>query len=86
MSETPWLSHNNQPNKYNLGKLYDNRYFILWAFYSSMYVNEKEEHYSFSFDSVIYAVGGNLGLFLGNAKNGCNLVKITKKVLIFIFL
>ena len=44
-----------------------------------MYVNEKEEHYSFSFDSVIYAVGGNLGLFLGNAKNCRNLMEITKK-------
>ena len=62
------MYHNNQSNKYNLGKLYDDRYFILWAFYSSMYVYEKVEHYSFSFDSVIYAIGGSLGLFLGNAK------------------
>ena len=37
----------------------------MWAFFESMYVDEKVEHYSFTFDNLIYSIGGNLGLFLG---------------------
>ena len=38
---------------------------MIWAFYSSLVVFEKVEHYSFNFDNVIIAIGGNMGLFLG---------------------
>ena len=44
---------------------YGQGYYIIWAFYSSLYVNEKVEQYLFDFDSALVAVGGSLGLFLG---------------------
>ena len=40
-------------------------YFVVWAYYSSLYVTEKKETYIFDFDSALVAVGGSLGLFLG---------------------
>ena len=46
-------------------KVYGDGYFIIWVFYSSLYVEEKIETYVFDFDSAIVAVGGSLGLFLG---------------------
>ena len=46
-------------------KIYGEGYHIVWAFYESTYVNEKVEHYSFTFDNLIFSIGGNLGLFLG---------------------
>ena len=46
-------------------KVYGDGYFIIWSFYSSLYVNEKVETYIFDFDSALVAVGGSLGLFLG---------------------
>ena len=49
----------------NERKVFGDGYCVVWAFYSSMYVFEKVEHYSFYFDNVIYAIGGNMGLFLG---------------------
>ena len=44
---------------------YGEGYFITWAFYSTLYVNEANETYIFDFDSALVAVGGSLGLFLG---------------------
>ena len=49
----------------NERKFYGDGYYIVWAFFSSMYVKEKVEHFAFSFDNLLVAVGGNLGLFLG---------------------
>ena len=46
-------------------KVYGEGYCIIWAFYSSLYVNEKIETYVFDFDTALVAVGGSLGLFLG---------------------
>ena len=46
-------------------KVFGDGYCIIWAFYSSLYVFEKVEHYFFNFDNIIFATGGNLGLFLG---------------------
>ena len=46
-------------------KVYGKGYCIIWAFYSSLYVNEKIETYVFDFDTALVAVGGSLGLFLG---------------------
>ena len=46
-------------------KVYGEGYFIVWAFYSSLYVNERIETYVFGFDTALVAVGGSLGLFLG---------------------
>ena len=44
---------------------YGDGYFIIWSYYSSLYVKEKVETYLFDLDAVIVAVGGNLGLFMG---------------------
>ena len=49
----------------NERKFYGDGYYIVWAFFSSLYVQEKVEHFSFSFDNLLVAIGGNLGLFLG---------------------
>ena len=46
-------------------KVYGEGYCIIWAFYSSLYVNEKIETYVFDFDSALVAVGGIFGLYLG---------------------
>ena len=46
-------------------KKYGDGYYIIWAFYSSLNVNEKIETYVFDFTSALVAVGGSLGLFLG---------------------
>ena len=46
-------------------KIYGDGYFIIWQFYSTLYVNEKVETYIFDFDSALVAIGGSLGLFLG---------------------
>ena len=46
-------------------KIYGKEYFIIWSFYSTLYVNEKIEQYIFDFDSALVAIGGTLGLFLG---------------------
>ena len=46
-------------------KTYGDGYFIIWQFYSSLYVNEKVEKYMFDFDTALVAIGGSLGLFLG---------------------
>ena len=46
-------------------KIYGQGYYIIWAFYSTLYVNEKVETYLFDFDSTLVAIGGSLGLFLG---------------------
>ena len=44
---------------------YAKGYYIIWAFYSSLHVETKNENYVFDFDSALVAVGGSLGLFLG---------------------
>lgn len=44
---------------------YGDGYLIIWAFYSSLNVEEKIETYVFDFNSAIIAVGGSLGLFVG---------------------
>ena len=46
-------------------KVFGDGYFIVWAFYSSLYVSEKTETYVFDFDSALIAVGGSLGLYVG---------------------
>ena len=46
-------------------EIYGDDYYIIWAFYSSLYVKEKVEYYLFDFDTALIAVGGSLGLFLG---------------------
>ena len=46
-------------------KKYGDGYFIIWAFYSSLNVNEKIETYVFDVTSALVAVGGSLGLFVG---------------------
>ena len=45
--------------RYGLG------YYIIWMFYSDLYVIEKIETYTFDFDTALVAVGGSMGLFLG---------------------
>ena len=67
-SRTIYKSRMNFYSKRVLGKelkTYGNGYYIVWAFYSSLYVSEKVETYIFDFDSALVAVGGSLGLFLG---------------------
>ena len=49
----------------NERKVFGDGYCVVWAIYSSLYVFEKVGHYSFNFDNIIYATGGNMGLFLG---------------------
>ena len=39
-------------------EIYGHGYFIIWSFYSSLYVSEKIEQYVFDFDSALVAVGG----------------------------
>ena len=46
-------------------KIYGDGYFIIWNFYSSLYVNEKVETYVFDVNFAVYGIGGSLGLFLG---------------------
>ena len=46
-------------------KVYGDGYYIIWAFYSSLYVNEKIETFVFEFDSALVAIGGIFGLYLG---------------------
>ena len=46
-------------------KQYGDGYYIIWAFYSTLNVNEKIETYVFDFTSALVAVGGSLGLFVG---------------------
>ena len=48
-----------------LEKYGDGGWYIIWAFYSSLYVTEKIETYLFDFDTTLVAIGGSLGLFLG---------------------
>ena len=67
-NKTIYHSRNNYNSKFILGKerkVYGEGYYIVWAFFESMYVNEKVEHYSFTFDNLIVSIGGSLGLFLG---------------------
>ena len=40
-------------------------WYIVWPYYSSLYVTENADTYFFDFDSALVAVGGSLGLFLG---------------------
>ena len=40
-------------------------WYIIWPFYSSLYVTENVDTYFYDFDSALVAVGGTLGLFLG---------------------
>ena len=44
---------------------YGDGYLIIWAFYSSLHVEENIETYLFDFNSAVIAVGGSLGLFVG---------------------
>ena len=46
-------------------QLYGDGYLIIWAFYSTLNVEEKIETYLFDFNSALIAVGGSLGLFVG---------------------
>ena len=46
-------------------KKYGDGYYIIWAFYTSLHVEEKVETFLFDFDSALVAIGGSLGLFLG---------------------
>ena len=67
-NRTIYHNRNNYNSEFILGKerkIYGEGYHIVWAFYESTYVNEKVEHYSFTFDNLIFSIGGNLGLFLG---------------------
>ena len=67
-NRTVYQTRNNYNSKFILGKerkVYGEGYYIVWAFFESMYVNEKVEHYSFTFDNLIVSVGGSLGLILG---------------------
>ena len=67
-NRTIYHSRNNYNSKFILGKerkVYGEDYYIVWAFFESMYVDEKVEHYSFTFDNLIVSIGGSLGLFLG---------------------
>ena len=43
----------------NERKVFGDGYCVVWAIYSSLYVVEKVGHYSFNFDNIIYATGGN---------------------------
>lgn len=45
--------------------LYGDGYYIIWMFFSTLYVNQKVETFLFDFDTALVAVGGSLGLFLG---------------------
>ena len=40
-------------------------YYIIWAYYSSLYVSDDKETYLFDFESTLVAIGSNLGLFVG---------------------
>ena len=40
-------------------------YYIIWAFYTSLHVEEKIETFQLDFNSALVAVGGSVGLFLG---------------------
>ena len=42
-------------------EIYGDGYFIIWSFYSSLYVSEKTEQYVFDFDSALVAVGSKYG-------------------------
>ena len=44
-------------------------YFVTWMYYSSLYVKERTETFTFDFDTALVAVGGSLGLFLGWSLN-----------------
>ena len=46
-------------------KIYGDGYYIIWNFYTTLYVEEKEERLVFDFNSALVAIGGTLGLFLG---------------------
>ena len=46
-------------------KKYGQGWYIIWAFYSSLYVEEAIETYLYEFDGIIVAIGGSIGLFLG---------------------
>ena len=39
-------------------KIYGDGYFIIWSYYSSLYVREKIDQYLFDLDSALVAVGG----------------------------
>jgi hypothetical protein len=43
----------------------DKLFFTLWIYYSSLQIDEKIERYIYGFETVIVAVGGSMGLFLG---------------------
>ena len=67
-NRTVYYNRNNFISEFVMGnerKVFGDGYCVVWAFYSSLYVFEKVEHYSFNFDNIIYATGGNMGLFLG---------------------
>ena len=61
-------------------KVYGNDWYIIWAFYSSLYVQEKIETYVYEFDSILVAVGGSMGLFLGIS---CHTIIVAVLSLIF---
>ena len=44
---------------------YGSGYYILWMFYTDLYVIEKIETYIYDFDTALVAVGGSMTLFLG---------------------
>ena len=46
-------------------KVYGTDYYIIWPFYSSLYVDEKTETYVFDFHDALIAIGGIFGLYLG---------------------
>ena len=39
-------------------KIYGDDYFIIWSYYSSLYVSEKIDQYLFDLDSALVTVGG----------------------------
>ena len=44
---------------------YGDGYFIIWPFYSSLYVIERIETYVYDFDTTLSSVGGSMSIFLG---------------------
>ena len=43
----------------------DGDYTFIWLFYSSLYVPERVEHYTYDLTKVVAAIGGSLSMFLG---------------------
>ena len=65
-SRLTWLSERTLSSEL---KEYGAGWYIIWPFYSSLYVDEIIETWLFDFESALVAVGGCLGLFLGWSLN-----------------